>query len=118
MSRVLVTGSADGLGLLAGRRLLDRGHEVVLHARSARRAAETREAEPRAADVLVGDLGSLAQTRALAEAANAGGAFDAVIHNAGIYLIPQRTLTEDGLRYHFALAVEQGRGVPLPVATP
>lgn len=28
------------------------------------------------------------------------------------------TLTEDGLRYHFALAVEQGRGVPLPVATP
>jgi hypothetical protein len=28
------------------------------------------------------------------------------------------TLSEDGLRYHFALAVEAGRGVPLPVETP
>ena len=28
------------------------------------------------------------------------------------------TLTEDGLRFHFALAVEAGRGVPLPVETP
>ena len=28
------------------------------------------------------------------------------------------TLTEDGLRFHFALAVEAGRGIPLPVETP
>ena len=28
------------------------------------------------------------------------------------------TLTEDGLRYHFALAIEAGKGVPLPVETP
>jgi NAD(P)-dependent dehydrogenase (short-subunit alcohol dehydrogenase family) len=84
MTRVLITGSADGLGLAVGQRLIDQGHEVVLHARSAARAEETRAAAPGAADVLVGDLSSDAGTRALADAANASGRFDAVIHNAGV----------------------------------
>lgn len=84
MARVLVTGSADGLGLAVGQRLIDQGHEVVLHARSDARADATRQAAPGVADVLVGDLSSEQQTRALAEAANASGRFDAVIHNAGV----------------------------------
>ncbi|MBW4042654.1 MAG: SDR family NAD(P)-dependent oxidoreductase [Acidobacteria bacterium] len=84
MARVFITGSADGLGLAVGQRLIDQGHEVVLHARSAARAAETRTAAPGAADVLVGDLSSDAETRSLAEAANGSGRFDAVIHNAGV----------------------------------
>jgi NAD(P)-dependent dehydrogenase (short-subunit alcohol dehydrogenase family) len=42
MARVLVTGSADGLGLAAARRLLDDGHEAVLHARTERRGAARR----------------------------------------------------------------------------
>ena len=84
MARVLITGSADGLGLAVGQRLLDQGHEVLLHARNATRAADTRSAAPGAADVLVGDLSSDAETRSLAEAANASGRFDAVIHNAGV----------------------------------
>jgi NAD(P)-dependent dehydrogenase (short-subunit alcohol dehydrogenase family) len=84
MARVLITGSADGLGLAVGQRLLDQGHEVVLHARNTARAADTRSAAPGAADVLVGDLSSDAETRSLAEAANASGRFDAVIHNAGV----------------------------------
>jgi NAD(P)-dependent dehydrogenase (short-subunit alcohol dehydrogenase family) len=84
MARVFVTGSADGLGLAVGQRLIDQGHEVVLHARSDARAIDTRQAAPGVADVLVGDLASDEQTRALAEAANATGRFDAVIHNAGV----------------------------------
>ncbi|GAA4752131.1 SDR family NAD(P)-dependent oxidoreductase [Amnibacterium soli] len=84
MARVLVTGSADGLGLAVGTRLIDQGHEVVLHARSDARADSTRHAAPGAAAVLVGDLSSEDGTRALAEAANASGRFDAVIHNAGV----------------------------------
>ena len=84
MARVLITGSADGLGLAVGQRLIDQGHEVVLHARNAARAADTRRAAPGAADVLVGDLSSDAGTRSLADAANASGRFDAVIHNAGV----------------------------------
>ncbi|WP_375388841.1 SDR family NAD(P)-dependent oxidoreductase [uncultured Amnibacterium sp.] len=94
MARVLVTGSADGLGLAVGQRLIDQGHDVVLHARSDARAAETGGAAPGAADVLVGDLSSDAQTRALADAANASGRFDVVIHNAGVGSGAGRT--EDG----------------------
>ncbi|MFD1721889.1 SDR family NAD(P)-dependent oxidoreductase [Amnibacterium endophyticum] len=84
MARVFVTGSADGLGLAVGQRLIEQGHEVVLHARSDARAADTREAAPGAADVLVGDLADEQQVRGLAAAANDSGRFDAVIHNAGV----------------------------------
>ena len=37
MSLVFISGSSDGLGLLAARLLVDWGHEVTLHARSAAR---------------------------------------------------------------------------------
>ena len=106
MARVFVTGSADGLGLAAARRLLDDGHEAVLHARTARRADDVRRAEPRAGRVLVGDLAAIAQMRALAAQANETGRFDAVIHNAGIgYTAARRTETVDGLEQHFAVNV-------------
>lgn len=106
MARVLITGSADGLGLLAGRRLLDEGHEVVLHARNDTRAAETREVAPGAEAVLVGDLSSIDQTRRLAEQATAAGPFDAVIHNAAVgYRERRRTSTVDGLAHVFAVNV-------------
>lgn len=102
MSRILVTGSSDGIGLETARQLLAAGHDVVGHARNAGRAAELRAAEPRLADVVVGDLASLAETRALAEAATAAGPFDAVIHNAGIGGgVPERSVTADGLERIF-----------------
>ncbi|MGW6130393.1 SDR family NAD(P)-dependent oxidoreductase [Cellulomonas sp. NPDC055163] len=102
MSRILVTGSSDGIGLETARQLLAAGHDVVGHARNAERAADLRAAEPRLADVVVGDLASLAETRALAEAATAAGPFDAVIHNAGIGGgVPERTVTADGLERIF-----------------
>jgi len=102
VSRILVTGSSDGIGLETARQLLAAGHDVVGHARNAERAAELRAAEPRLADVVVGDLASLAETRALAEAATAAGPFDAVIHNAGIGGgVPERTVTADGLERIF-----------------
>jgi NAD(P)-dependent dehydrogenase (short-subunit alcohol dehydrogenase family) len=105
MARVFVTGSADGLGLLAARLLLDEGHEVVLHARSEARAAEVRAAEPRGT-VVVGDLAVQAQVRDLAAAANDTGRFDAVIHNAGIgYREPRRVETADGVERVFAVNV-------------
>jgi NAD(P)-dependent dehydrogenase (short-subunit alcohol dehydrogenase family) len=40
MSLVFISGSSDGLGLLAARLLVDWGHEVTLHARSAARAED------------------------------------------------------------------------------
>jgi NAD(P)-dependent dehydrogenase (short-subunit alcohol dehydrogenase family) len=37
MARVFVSGSADGLGKMAAELLIEQGHKVVLHARSAQR---------------------------------------------------------------------------------
>jgi NAD(P)-dependent dehydrogenase (short-subunit alcohol dehydrogenase family) len=105
MARVFVTGSADGLGLMAAGSLLESGHEVVLHARNPARAEETRKRLPGAKAVAVGDLASLAQTRGLAEQANRLGPFDAVIHNAGVGYQEPRIQTEDGLPRVFAVNV-------------
>jgi NAD(P)-dependent dehydrogenase (short-subunit alcohol dehydrogenase family) len=103
--RVFVTGSADGLGLLAARRLLAEGHEVVLHARNGKRAKDAKAAAPDAKSVLIGDLESITETRALAEQANHVGRFDAVIHNAGVGDSERRQETVDGLEHVFAINV-------------
>jgi len=96
MARVFITGSTDGLGLAAARALLAEGHEVVLHARSRKRAAVLSDLAPRAAGVAIGDLGSAADTRAVASQVNAIGRMDAVIHNAGVYLEHARGSTPEG----------------------
>jgi NAD(P)-dependent dehydrogenase (short-subunit alcohol dehydrogenase family) len=93
---VFITGSTDGLGLAAARTLLDEGHEVVLHARSRKRAAVLSGLAPRAKGVAIGDLSSAAETRAVADQVNALGRMDAVIHNAGTYLESARGSTPEG----------------------
>jgi NAD(P)-dependent dehydrogenase (short-subunit alcohol dehydrogenase family) len=104
--RVFITGSSDGLGLMAGRLLLQQGHQVVLHARNAARANDARGSLPDAEAVVVGDLSSIAQTRAVSEQVNRLGRFDAVIHNAGVgYRESRRVETEDGLPHVFAVNV-------------
>ena len=106
MTHVLITGSADGLGLMAARLLSSQGHTVTLHARDTARAAHTRAVLPAAENVLVGDLGSLDGIRSVAGQANAAGRFDAVIHNAGIgYREPRRVETVDGLSELFTVNV-------------
>lgn len=96
MARIFVTGSADGLGAAAAQSLLGDGHAVVLHARSAARAAEIANSAARAAGVVVGDLASAADVRAIAEQVNAIGRMDAVIHNAGVYHLASRSPTPEG----------------------
>jgi NAD(P)-dependent dehydrogenase (short-subunit alcohol dehydrogenase family) len=106
MAHVLITGSSDGLGLMAGRLLIGQGHTVTLHARNKTRAAHARAVLPAAENVLVGDLGSLEGIRSLAAGANAADRFDAVIHNAGIgYREPRRVETVDGLSELFTVNV-------------
>ncbi len=46
MARVFVTGSADGLGLMAAQALIELGHKVTLHARNDARAEVARKAAP------------------------------------------------------------------------
>ena len=105
MSRVLITGSSDGLGLLAAQRLLAAGHEVSLHARNQDRARDAQAAAPEAHGMVVGDLASIAETRAVADQANRLGPFDAVIHNAGVGNRERRIETVDGLEHIFAINV-------------
>ena len=105
MARIFVTGSADGIGRQTALDLVSGGHQVVLHARNEQRAQEARDAVPGAAAVVVGDLSSLAQTRALAEAATGVGPYDAVIHNAGVGGADERTVTDDGFERIFQVNV-------------
>ena len=98
MARILITGSTDGIGLATARTLQEHGHDVVFHARSDERAA-TLDGAP---EVLVADLASLEQTRAMAAAA---GKFDVVIHNAGIGGQDERRETGDGLERTFQVNV-------------
>ena len=96
MSRIFITGSADGLGRAAAITLMAEGHQIVLHARSSERAAAFADLAPRAAAIVTGDLGSAAETRAIADQVNKIGRMDAVIHNAGVYLERSRGATPEG----------------------
>lgn len=103
MARIFITGSADGLGQAAARRLVALGHEVVLHGRNRDRAEQALRAVPGAAAALEGDLASIQQTRELAAHANAAGPFQAVIHNAGVSWGAARRETVDALDDVFAV---------------
>jgi len=87
MARIFITGSADGLGQMAATSLINQGHQVVLHARNAERAQQALKKVPGAENILIADLSSIDETKALAGQANALGKFDAVIYNAGVYQV-------------------------------
>lgn len=106
MARVLVTGSSDGLGLIAGRLLAEWGHEVTLHGRNEARAADARAGAPGARAAVVGDLATMAGMRRVAEEANELGPHDAVIHNAAVGNHERRrVVTADGLAELFSVNV-------------
>jgi short-subunit dehydrogenase len=85
MARIFIPGSADGLGFLAAKQLINLGHNVVLHARNTTRAEQLKAKLPADANVLIADFSHIHAVHLLANAANDVGVFDAVIHNAGIY---------------------------------
>jgi NAD(P)-dependent dehydrogenase (short-subunit alcohol dehydrogenase family) len=84
MTRIFITGSADGLGRAAAQTLLDNGHEVIVHARTTERLGAVRDLLDRGAAAVVGDLSDLEETRNVAAQVNRLGRMDAVIHNAGV----------------------------------
>jgi NAD(P)-dependent dehydrogenase (short-subunit alcohol dehydrogenase family) len=104
MSRIFITGSSDGLGLMAANLLIAGGHQVVLHGRNEKRSQDALIAAPGAETVLTGDLSTIAETVKLAENVNRLGHFDAVIHNAAIgYREQGRNGTTDDLPAVFAI---------------
>jgi NAD(P)-dependent dehydrogenase (short-subunit alcohol dehydrogenase family) len=105
MARVFITGSSDGLGLMAGKLLAKWGHQVTLHARNESRAADARRALPQAEAVVIGDVTTIAAMRSVADQVNQLGRYDAVIHNVGVGSRSPRVETADGLSRLFAVNV-------------
>ena len=104
MARIFITGSADGLGQMAARALVEQGHKVVLHARNAKRSEQARAAIPGAEACLTADLSSIEEIKNLAKEVNKLGKFDAIIHNAGVGpWESSRGSTVDGLPVVFAV---------------
>ncbi|BEL05305.1 SDR family NAD(P)-dependent oxidoreductase [Actinoplanes sichuanensis] len=85
MTRIFITGSADGLGRAAAETLLGEGHEVIVHARDEKRLAAVADLVRRGALAVAGDLADMGETRLVAEQVGRLGGVDVVIHNAGIY---------------------------------
>ena len=70
MARILITGSADGLGRATAHTLNDQGHQVILHARSRERLTAASELMHSGASGVVGDLADLEQTHDVARQVN------------------------------------------------
>jgi NAD(P)-dependent dehydrogenase (short-subunit alcohol dehydrogenase family) len=104
MARIFVSGSSTGLGLLAGKELLAKGHDVIFHARNAARTEGIERELADAPSIVIGDIGTVSGALDVADQVNALGPVDAVIHNAGVaggLLRP----TADGIPDIFAVNV-------------
>jgi NAD(P)-dependent dehydrogenase (short-subunit alcohol dehydrogenase family) len=127
--RVLITGATNGLGYQTALALAGAGAEIIMPARTPKKAADAvdriRQAVP-AAEVETGvmDLTDLASVRAFAETQlSSGRAIDILINNAGVMAIPTRKLSRDGFELHFATNILgpyllTGLLLPLVLAAP
>jgi NAD(P)-dependent dehydrogenase (short-subunit alcohol dehydrogenase family) len=85
VSRIMITGSADGLGRLTAVQLLSAGHDVVVHARNDERAVNLDALVDRGADLVIGDFADRDAVRRIAAELTDAKPLDAVIHNAGVW---------------------------------
>jgi NAD(P)-dependent dehydrogenase (short-subunit alcohol dehydrogenase family) len=103
LSRIFISGSSTGLGLMVGELLAKQGHRVVLHARNAARAADARRELPKAEAIVVGGLETIDGSKEVAGQVNALGHFEAVIHNAAVGYRESQRVSSDGLPHVFAI---------------
>jgi NAD(P)-dependent dehydrogenase (short-subunit alcohol dehydrogenase family) len=103
MSRIFISGSSSGLGMMAAKLLASEGHDVVLHARNAARAEDARSELPLAKAIVVGDVETIAGAKDVAAQVNALGHFDAVMHNAAVGYREGHRGTADGLPHVYAI---------------
>ena len=99
---MLVTGATSGIGLVTARELARRGAHVILLARNADKAEQTRqqliaETGNQQIDVVLADLAVLQQVRDVAaELHQKYPRLDVLINNAGLMLGTERKVSPDG----------------------
>lgn len=103
----VITGGNSGIGLWTAIGLAKQGAKVAIVSRSRERGEAAlvtiREESGREAELVVGDLGSVAATRALAEELlERFPAIHVLVNNAGLWMT-ERTLNPDGLETTFAV---------------
>ncbi|HZS62207.1 MAG TPA: SDR family NAD(P)-dependent oxidoreductase [Gemmatimonadaceae bacterium] len=102
-SKVLVTGSTDGVGRCVAERLGAEGATVLVHGRNRARA----ESVAHRTKIYIADLASLAAVRELAtDVTRDYGRLDLLINNAGIGTgksSSKREVSEDGYELRFAV---------------
>jgi short-subunit dehydrogenase len=101
MATHLITGAGSGMGAVLAERLLERGDDLVLLARSTERAHDLRADLPDAT-VLVADLADAAAVEAIDEQLPAS--LDSVVHAAGVVdLGPVAALTTEAWQSQLAV---------------
>ena len=99
---ILITGATDGIGLLTAKKLVEQGHHVLLHGRSASKlksaAEEVGKEGPESADCKYyvetyrADLSKLDEVRKLAsDIRKKHNNLDVLINNAGVLKTPEPT---------------------------
>ncbi len=105
---ILVTGSTDGIGFEAAKKLVALGHTVLLHGRNRDKLAAAEQSLTATAgggrvECFTADLSRLAEVESLATAVAARhDRLDALVNNAGVYKAPN-TRTPDDLDVRFAV---------------
>jgi retinol dehydrogenase-12 len=99
MTKILVTGSSDGIGREAALQLAQEGAQVIVHGRTKERAADAARGVA-GAEVWVCDFASLAKVRSAAARLPRG--IDVLINNAGVFL-QARQVTGDGFEATFQI---------------
>jgi NAD(P)-dependent dehydrogenase (short-subunit alcohol dehydrogenase family) len=105
VASIFVTGSSDGIGRETARQLAAAGHRVVLHGRNQQRAGQAMKSVPSAAGSAVGDLSDIEGIEDVIGSANDLGPYDVVIHNAGVYVLPERQVSRGGTERVFTINV-------------
>ncbi len=86
MKTLLVTGATDGIGKLTARRLVEAGHHVLLHGRSADKLAALASELGGQTEVYVADLSKLDEVEAMAaQILRDHTHLDVLINNAGVF---------------------------------
>jgi NAD(P)-dependent dehydrogenase (short-subunit alcohol dehydrogenase family) len=88
MSRILITGSTDGLGYATAEALQSAGHDIVVHARNPQRAGALDPLVGRGAGIVFADLTDRDAVGQIVTELNDLPPLDAVIHNAGVWSGP------------------------------